>query len=225
MTRRTSLASLVKPPRQVRSRTLSNRILEATERVIRRDGLNFTIRDVAEEAQTSLGGIYGRFINRAELLHAVHEEILKRVEQQIMEAIRGAAVRDVMAMVEAFVGVVAQAYCAHGNALALIVSGSQASVTEHRAVQSQENVYRALCDVARSFPGQVRRPDVDLAMRVVLQIVLGTFGRWARLGPRFGENASDLAVLRQEMVDLVQAYLSAAPALSDAAGGTGRLQT
>jgi AcrR family transcriptional regulator len=81
-----NVAKLANAPRQRRSHDLTLRVLSAAETVIRREGLDaFTITAVAREAKVSVGGLYGRFANREEIVFAIHAHTLERFEEGAAE--------------------------------------------------------------------------------------------------------------------------------------------
>src|SRR3974390_375110 len=84
------IAALRNAPRQRRSEQSLQRILKASESILRRDGIEaLKIRAVAKRANVSLGGIYRRFVDRNELVSAVHAKILKELEARVITALHG----------------------------------------------------------------------------------------------------------------------------------------
>ncbi len=74
-----------KHPRQARSRALVEAILDATERVLAREGLELaTTTRVAEVAGVSVGSLYQYFPSRDALLAAVIERRVERDEQRLL---------------------------------------------------------------------------------------------------------------------------------------------
>ncbi len=74
----------VKTPQQDRSRKTLERILDATEEIIRERGVEaVTIPEVARVARSSVGSFYARFPDKATLLHTLHE---RACEQSIATA-------------------------------------------------------------------------------------------------------------------------------------------
>ena len=82
--------SVVPPPRQARSRAALERLLASAEHVLVHDGIEeFTIIRVAEHAGVSVGGVYRRFANKEQLIDAVREKLLTRLEDSITAALNG----------------------------------------------------------------------------------------------------------------------------------------
>jgi AcrR family transcriptional regulator len=73
-------------PPQTRSREALRRILRAAEEVLAADGFDdFTMAAVAERSGVSIGGIYRRFDSKVQLVAAVKDRVLTRVEDNIAE--------------------------------------------------------------------------------------------------------------------------------------------
>jgi AcrR family transcriptional regulator len=81
----------LRPPQQARSRAVLQKVLGAAEDVLALDGLDgFTIAAVAERAGVSVGGLYRRFTGKEQLLAAVKDRLLTRLETRLSEALASA---------------------------------------------------------------------------------------------------------------------------------------
>jgi len=75
------ISELSNTPRQRRSQELTLRVLRAAEEIVRSVGYNgLTVAAVAERADVSVGGLYGRFKSRDEIIHAVHQHFLRNMQ-------------------------------------------------------------------------------------------------------------------------------------------------
>jgi AcrR family transcriptional regulator len=82
--RATAPLGWARAPQQDRSRKTLERILDATEEIIRERGVEaVTIPEVARAARSSVGSFYARFPDKATLLHTLHE---RACEQSIATA-------------------------------------------------------------------------------------------------------------------------------------------
>ncbi|MFK8000265.1 MAG: TetR/AcrR family transcriptional regulator [Polyangiales bacterium] len=73
-------------PKQGRSEATLQRLLDAAEKLICRDGLaGVSIASIVREAKSSVGGFYARFRDKDELLRALHERELGRINDQVGE--------------------------------------------------------------------------------------------------------------------------------------------
>lgn len=76
-------ANMVKKPCQQRSRDSLERILKAAENLISSKGHEaLTIAEVVRRSHTSVGTVYARFPDKVALLHAVHERVIYRDQDE-----------------------------------------------------------------------------------------------------------------------------------------------
>jgi AcrR family transcriptional regulator len=75
---------MVKTPCQQRSRDSLERILRAAEGLISSKGHEaLTIAEVVRRSHTSVGTVYARFPDKVALLHAVHERVIYRDQDEL----------------------------------------------------------------------------------------------------------------------------------------------
>src|SRR5258706_3517745 len=73
------------PPQQKRSRAALSKILRAAEQLLRRKGIDgFSMAGVAKVAGLPVGNIYRRFRGKDELLLAIKEDMVRRIETAII---------------------------------------------------------------------------------------------------------------------------------------------
>lgn len=73
-------------PKQARSEQTLKRILDAAEALLaERRWSDVSIADVVRRARSSVGGFYGRFRDKDELLLALHERFVRQIEQRMDE--------------------------------------------------------------------------------------------------------------------------------------------
>src|SRR5881296_1178675 len=73
----------VRPPKQKRSQESLERVLDASTRLLEEKGLDgFTIQDVSQRADVSVGAIYARFVNKESLLRAVHRHAMESIRPE-----------------------------------------------------------------------------------------------------------------------------------------------
>ena len=70
----------VRPPKQKRSQKSLERVLEASTRLLQESGFDaFTIQDVSQRAEVSVGAIYARFGTTESLLRAVQRHAMESI--------------------------------------------------------------------------------------------------------------------------------------------------
>ena len=80
----------VRPPKQRRSQQSLERVIEASKGLLEEKGFEgFTIQDVSQRADVSVGAIYARFGNKESLLRAVHQAAMEslRPEHEAVAAV------------------------------------------------------------------------------------------------------------------------------------------
>lgn len=94
-------------PRQQRSRDSFARVRSATLALLAEKGVDgVTIADVSARAQVSVGTIYGRVGNRANLLRVVQQEELERIPASLsaqLDALAGDDANSVVAIIRVYV--------------------------------------------------------------------------------------------------------------------------
>src|ERR1700722_9995230 len=87
-----SKAAAYRPPQQDRSRRALQKVLGAAESVLVAKGFDeFTMTAVAEQADVSIGAIYRRFEGKDQLLEAVWDFLLAKMESDLATALDNAA--------------------------------------------------------------------------------------------------------------------------------------
>jgi len=71
-------------PQQERSRAALAKIVQAAEKILRKDGIDgFSMAAVAESADLPVGNIYRRFKGKDELLQAIKHDVTSRIEMAV----------------------------------------------------------------------------------------------------------------------------------------------
>src|SRR5882757_11572441 len=98
-------------PQQRRSRAALARIVQAAERLLRSSSVaDFSMAAVAEAAGMPVGNIYRRFRGKDELLQAIKEDAIMRIENAVTERLSRERFRDVPSLIRGIVGAVSEAY-------------------------------------------------------------------------------------------------------------------
>jgi AcrR family transcriptional regulator len=208
--------SWVRRPQQDRSRKTLERLLDATEEIIRDRGIDaVTIPTIVQAARSSVGSFYARFPNKAALLSVLHE---RACEQSIATAEaalepsrwRGVATSDV---VRTFVGFVVHLFrerrsmmLAFTTTLALEPGFAQRRA---RTAAVIGRLFRALLLERRASIGH---PSLDRAVDMSLRAVTATLEqRNAFDESGVADVAVEDATLVEELSRLVLRYLDVQP--------------
>jgi AcrR family transcriptional regulator len=161
----------VRPPQQDRSRRALQKVLGAAESVLVAKGFDdFTMTAVAEQADVSVGAIYRRFEGKDQLLSAVWDSLLAKMETDLETALDNAdpsLAGVVSALVRASVADLS------GNKLfPYLYAPSMAQTTRVReAISTRRTLFLA---AVQPHLTEVRRSDRQLAVGMVQAMVTGS---------------------------------------------------
>jgi AcrR family transcriptional regulator len=197
-------------PRQARAHASVNAILEATIRILEKEGLDAaTTTRIAETAGVSVGTLYQYFSHRDAVLDALQDREFERalalMEEVLSRDNLGRAPRDT---VEAVVRGLAALYAAcPGLHRVLTIAGLNAANPE-RVHAFDVRIVGIIRQFLAATGAPVRRENIDAAAFVAYQSVRATM--LASLLER--PPGLDRETLVREVADLVLRYLVAGPA-------------
>jgi AcrR family transcriptional regulator len=166
-----SQAVQYRPPQQDRSRRALQKVLGAAESVLVAKGFDdFTMTAVAEQADVSVGAIYRRFEGKDQLLDAVWDSLLAKMEGDLATALENAAANlagVVSALVRASVADLS------GNKLfPYLYAPSMAQTTRvHDAISTRRKLFLAAVE---PHLGEVQRDDRRVAVVMVQAMITGS---------------------------------------------------
>jgi AcrR family transcriptional regulator len=191
-----------KQPRQARSQATIGVILQAAAHILGARGWRgLTTNSVAEAAGVSIGSLYQYFPNKLALVEAVRQ----RHFDEVLAILRTAAddniprARRIAALVDGMIGVHARYPAAHRVLLEEVPRGDDAKPGHDRFAALLQQRYEAI--VAANTRG-VSGESARMAAHVLASAVAGVVHDAASRG------ILQSASLRQELVDLVDSYLS-----------------
>ncbi|MBM4364010.1 MAG: TetR/AcrR family transcriptional regulator [Deltaproteobacteria bacterium] len=201
----------VKPPQQRRSQATLERLLDAAEELIRETGVgSLTVSEVARRAGSSVGAFYARFADKDALLGTLHE-------RSCVEALATADMAlDPARWTRAELGVVVHelvrfvvALCEERRRLLLAfisLAAADPGFAARRALL-EESIAERMALLLHARPSEIDHPDVDLAARVSMRIILGAAEYGALLGAPGDSRSPSGADLARELTRAVLAYL------------------
>lgn len=205
-------SALTRKPRQGRSLASFQRMLDATKALmLETGGDNFTLQDVSERGNVSIGSIYLRFESKDRLLHAVIAEELQNVlasEREILDAViaQSKSLADFLPLyIDRYSGFLEE----YAPLLRTIMQ--RASVDAAVSEPGKETARRsAAMSVAAimSFRDEIKAPDAEDKAQAVFQIIFATVARQFGLGstPESGDPAV-WAFMKGELAKMALAYL------------------
>ena len=89
-------------PQQRRSRAALARIVRAAEQLLRTSGIDdFSMAAVAQAAGMPVGNIYRRFRGKDELIQAIKEDVIARIEDAVTQRLSQERFRDIPSLIDA----------------------------------------------------------------------------------------------------------------------------
>jgi AcrR family transcriptional regulator len=174
------------PPQQERSTRFLMRVLEAAERILRRDGADgLTMPAVALEAGVSVGGIYRRFQTKQDLLRAIKDRHLSRSDQA-MDAAMAREYASLNDVVLQFLTTLIMDSAPGSESLFAIIMEAQGPdpVAKARGAASEEAQRAAFARALQPFRGEIDHPDPDTAIAFAFSMAIATFMRRVKHGAR-----------------------------------------
>jgi AcrR family transcriptional regulator len=198
-----SNAASYRPPQQDRSRRALQRVLGAAESVLVAKGFDdFTMTAVAEQADVSVGAIYRRFEGKDQLLEAVWDSLLAKMESDLAAALDNAEPSlsgVVSALVRASV-----ADLSNNKLFPYLYAPSMALTTRvHDAIGTRRRLFLAAIE---PHLAAVRRADRQVAVVMVQAMVTGSCVHRASQGKRV-EDGLTWDQFAQQLEELAMAYL------------------
>jgi AcrR family transcriptional regulator len=206
----------VRPPKQKRSQASLERVLDASLRLLEENGFEaFTIQDVSQRADVSVGAIYARFGSKESLLRTVHQHAMDAMQPEhdavdAADAVETASTRDVVVAAVARVAAVFR-----GNEKLL---GAFMHLGAIDAEISRRGSERSI-DLARHFKATVLahgedipRSDPEAAVDIAFRMAYCTFARQVMYGPTFeSDRPIEWDELAREVGSACAAYLLQEP--------------
>ncbi len=201
----------ISAPKQSRSEQTLARILEAAERLIVERGVeNVSVSDIVREARSSVGGFYGRFRDKEELLVALSERSQLRLQdkvQGLLDARRwaGASLSEIVRGCAAeLVSHVAQRRRLQAAFLHSVAVRPERWTSGIAFRQRLSEGFAALLLARRD---EIRHPDPETGTRVATDAVFALMDQRALFGHLEGTWQIDDACLVDEITRLVLGYL------------------
>ena len=205
-------SALSRQPRQGRSLASYERMLEATKAMMLDKGSeDFTLQDVSEAGNVSIGSIYLRFESKDRLIHAVVARELNAIiasERVLLDSVLAESPD-----LERFLGLYIERYSSFlaGQAPLLRTIMQRASLDPDVSGPGKETALRSAhmaIEAILHYASEVRGPNPGEKAQAVFQIIFATLARQYGLGatPESGDDGV-WVVMKQELSKMTLAYL------------------
>ncbi len=203
-------------PQQGRSKASLERMLETAEILMAESGnVDFTINDVAKRGKVSIGSIYGRFESKDDLVHAVHERVMDRVDSRILVEIAKVSEQagSLDALVSRLVSTLADSlreFAAVMRPFMLLASSDPVIAAVGK--QSYAQTASAIQSAILAHGQDIRHPLPAHAADSAFRIVYASLARYLGFGSSIdAAGEGDWEQLKDDLSDMVFAYLTTAP--------------
>jgi AcrR family transcriptional regulator len=202
----------VRPPKQKRSHESLERVLDASIRLLEEKGFDaFTIQDVSQRANVSVGAIYARFGNKESLLRAVHRRAMEhiRAEHQVVATVDGRPDGAARVVIGDAVRVVAAIFRGNEEILrAFMHLGAVDDEIAKRGSESSSDLAKQFEETVLHHRDEITHPSPEKAVDVAFRMAYCTFARRVMYGPTFeSDTLLDWDDLVDEVCTACAAYL------------------
>jgi AcrR family transcriptional regulator len=202
---------LIRPPQQRRSQESLERVLQAGFELLQERGFEgFTLQEVSQRANVSIGSIYARVPSREALIKAVYERAMLWTEEQA-EPLERAAHRPgtTREQIEAIATEAASQVLTHGDVLRVFMRQAPLDpwIMERAAVKSRATC-RVFTNAILEHRAEVRHEDPELAADIAWRMIYNTTARRITHGLTFeSERPVSDEQLTRELARAVADYL------------------
>jgi AcrR family transcriptional regulator len=199
----------VRPPKQRRSQESLERVLVAATKLLQEKGFEaFTIQDVSQRADVSVGAIYARFGSRENLLRAVHQHAMEsmRAVHEAVSAADGQG-RNAREVIAGAVSIVADGFRRNERLLSAFMHlGAIDDAIAKRGSESSIELAKQFEATILHHRDEITHGDPEKAVDVAFRMAYCTFARQVMYGPSF---ESERPIEWDELVDEVGAACAA----------------
>ncbi|MGC2655788.1 MAG: TetR/AcrR family transcriptional regulator [Mycobacterium sp.] len=202
------IKSGVRPPQQARSRAALQRLLASAEHVLVSDGPDeFTIARVAEHAGISVGGVYRRFASKEQLIDAVRQDFVARLENAVTEALQTTS-PSLAGVVDALTTALGETLAESGRIIPAVLGGGRSADTPEQGMRTATVLQQRFFDAAAPHREQIRHKQPATALTVAFRSVIAAGVHRAASAPWWPDGLTWQQWSR-EIADMTTAYLTA----------------
>lgn len=202
-----STTGQARPAQQARSRAAVARLLEAAEQVLVEDGLSdFTIAAVAKKASMSVGGVYGRFDSKDQLIAAVRDNLMAGLEQAVQTSL-AAADPNLPAVIAAFTGALAETFARSGKVAPTIFSAEKTADVAARGLVTLTAITGWFHAATAHYHDRIPSEDPAAELDFVLRSIMATGIHRAAVMPRWPDGLT-WTQWADKITDMMVGYLT-----------------
>ncbi|MFP6608366.1 MAG: TetR/AcrR family transcriptional regulator [Myxococcota bacterium] len=204
--------SSVSRPKQARSEQTLYRLLDAAEELIQEKGLaDVSIPEIVRRAGSSVGGFYARFKDKNELLRALEERFLQRLDEQVVElADPGHWQRATTAeIVASCINELVSTFRAERNMISAFLVRAAADVEiRQEGMRFRQRVESRISELLLTRRDEISHPQPEVAIDLAVQLAFGLMLQNVIFGDlRAGDRVLDDAMIETELTRNFLAYV------------------
>jgi AcrR family transcriptional regulator len=226
-TRASAAPPISRVPKQDRSRASFERVLEAAAELMAEKGYaGFALTDVVKRAKVSIGSIYGRVDSKDELIRAVHQRVMSRLELE--QADMFLRVRRRALPLPELLRTLIHEMAGFLQRNAPVLNAFMGRAFDDEVVMSFGKLaYRHTLTEFKMLlierGSEIAMPQVEHAAQVCFDIIYSCLSRYFGVGRLPGnEDRGDLQLLVADLSNVCLAYLSSTHALRGSKPGHGQ---
>jgi AcrR family transcriptional regulator len=197
----------VRPPQQARSRAALQRLLASAEYVLVNDGIDeFTIARVAEHAGVSVGGVYRRFEGKDQLIDAVRQDLMNRLEAAVLEAL-DTAPATLEGIVGSFVDALGRTLSDSGRLIPAMMEAGRGGDAPERGMAMIAGLQERFLLAARPYHKQIRHPNPKGALLVAFRSAM-SMGAYRAASADVWPDPLSWSDWSHEIADMTTLYLT-----------------
>ncbi len=200
-----------KPALQSRSRETVKAILEATTRILGKDGLaKLSTNRIAEVAGVSVGSLYQFFRNKNSILTEVFNEALERNFEHLMNTVRSAHADEsvqIRSFVTGLIEAVFENFEKRGAIQRILIEQAPELIGFRRVKEFDARITPVLLDLLKRSEIKIRPADPEMAVFVLLQSIRGVVAITFMKSP----TPEEIGRAKRELIELCTRYLEPTP--------------
>lgn len=204
-------------PLQDRSKASLERMLATAETIMAERGSDeFTLNEVGKRGKVSIGSIYCRFESKEDLVRAVQERVLQRVDAELLSAIGAAQAntQNLQALIRELVEKVSESLRKFSDSMRpFMFRASTDPIIAAIGKRSYARTSQAFQDAVLAYRADIRHTEPEHAADASFRILYACLARYLGFGSSMdAAGEGNWTLLKRDLTEMVTAYLLTHPA-------------
>lgn len=208
------MSSLVREPKQQRSRRSFERAIEAAiELLVERRSDAFTLAEVAKKANVSTGSIYGRVDSKEDLIRAAQQFVMERViddQRKVFSQEQRDVDTSLPEAVSLTVSLLADLLRRHAATLApFMIIGNHDEEIARLGKAGFGHLVKVFCDRLLEHQDEIAQPEPRRAVEWSFTVAYSVLARWLGLGSEpEAAGEGDWEQILGDLSEMITAFLT-----------------